>query len=242
MGMPGKTYIIPDCSKCVARESRLFCNLSDAAISRLQKIKVTAVYPKGTLICLEGQEAHGLFILCTGSAKVTTTSAEGKSIILRIALKGEVLGLTAVLSNDQYEATVEILEPSQANFISQSDFMLFIRDYPEVGIRAAVQLTHNCKYAYDEVRTIGLSKSAAEKLARLILKWSGDPTHVKDGRSNGISIHVTLTQEEIGQLVGASRETVSRGLAEFKKKGWLRTKGVVWTILDRQAFEKLTTT
>jgi CRP/FNR family transcriptional regulator len=151
--------IIEDCTKCAFREHRLFCDLPGNALTKLQDIKATAVYPKGALLCLEGQAPRGIFVLCTGRAKLTTTSAEGKSIILRIAEPGEVLGLTAVFSNTPYEATVETLEPSQANFISQTDFVHFMKDYPDVGMKVAQQLTHNCRCAYGEIRSIGLSNS-----------------------------------------------------------------------------------
>src|SRR5947209_6965653 len=127
MTMAYNFQIIEDCLKCSCREKRLFCNLSPDALIKMQSIKATSVYPKGALLCLEGQAPRGIFVLCTGRAKLVTTSAEGKSIILRIAEPGEVLGLTAVVSNSPYEATVETLEPSQANFISQGDFVRFIQ-------------------------------------------------------------------------------------------------------------------
>src|SRR6185312_7687564 len=175
MTMAYNFHIIEDCMKCAFREQRLFCNLPGKALARLQDIKATSVYPKGSLLCLEGQAPRGIFVLCTGRAKLTTTSAEGKSIILRIAEPGEVLGLTAVFSNTPYEATVETLEPSQANFISHNDFVAFMKEYPDVGMKAAQQLTHNCQCAYREIRFIGLSNSVPEKIAKLILRWAEQP-------------------------------------------------------------------
>jgi CRP/FNR family transcriptional regulator len=195
------------------------------------------------MLCLEGQAPRGIFILCAGRAKLTTTSSEGKSIILRIAEPGEVLGLTAVFGNSPYEATVETLEPSQANFISQKDFVNFMKEYPEVGLKVAQQLTHNCRCAYSEIRSIGLSNSVPEKIAKLVLKWAEQPLPAGNGRKpDEIAFRVTLTQEEIAQFVGTSRETVSRVLSDFRKKGWLRIKGVIWTILDKNALEAMVTT
>lgn len=243
MAMAYNFHIIEDCTKCAFREHRLFCDLPHQALARLQDIKATSVYPKGSLLCLEGQAPRGIFVLCTGRAKLTTTSAEGKSIILRIAEPGEVLGLTAVFSNAPYEATVETLEPSQANFISHKDFVSFMKEYPDVGMKVAQQLTHNCQCAYREIRSIGLSNSVPEKIAKLILRWAEQPLPAGGGRKpNEIAIRVTLTQEEIAQFVGTSRETVSRVLSDFRKKGWLRMKGVIWTILDKQAMENIVTT
>lgn len=232
---------IENCIKCALRDHRLFCNLPNDALLALQSIKATAVYPKGSMLCLEGQPARGVFILCTGRAKLSTTSAEGKSIILRIADPGEVLGLSAVVSNGTYEATVETLEPTQANFISQSQFVQYLQQYPEVGMKVAQQLTHNCKCAYSEIRALGLSNSVPEKIAKLLLSWAKQPLSMP-GSKNEIPIRVTLTQEEIAQFVGTSRESVSRTLSDFKKKGWLRTKGATWWIVEKQHLERLVTT
>ena len=234
--------ILEDCLKCSFREQRLFCDLSREALIKLQNIKATSIYPKGALLCLEGQAARGVFVLCTGRAKLSTTSSEGKSIILRIAEPGEVLGLTAAVSGTPYEATVETLEPSQANFISQSDFIRFLQEYPDVGLRVAKQLTHNCKCAYGEIRSLGLSNSVPERMAKLILEWAEHPLELPAKKPNETAIRVTLTQEEIAQFIGTSRETVSRVLTGFRRKGWLRVKGATWIILNRHALEGLVTT
>ncbi len=243
MAMAYNLQIIENCIKCSYREHRLFCDLSREALTKLQLIKATSVYPKGTLLCLEGQAPRGIYVLCTGRAKLSTTSAEGKSIILRIAEPGEVLGLTAAVSNTPYEATIETMEPSQANFISQADFVRFLEEFPDVGIKVAQQLTHNCKCAYSEIRSLGLSNSVPEKIAKLVLSWAHHPLelHKKLGPKE-IPIRVTLTQEEIAQFVGTSRETVSRVLSEFRRKGWLKVKGATWSILDKDALERLVTT
>jgi CRP/FNR family transcriptional regulator, cyclic AMP receptor protein len=242
MAMAYNFHIIENCLKCAFREQRLFCDLPKEALLNLQNIKATSVYPKGALLCLEGQPPRGIFVLCTGRAKLTTTSAEGKSIILRIAEPGEVLGLTAVVANSPYEATIETLEPSQANFISQSDFVRFVEEYPDVGLKVARQLTHNCKCAYGEIRSIGLSNSVPEKIAKLVLRWAETPLPTQRKSPQEIPIRVTLTQEEIAQFVGTSRETVSRVLSDFRRRGWLRIKGATWTILNKPALEHMVTT
>jgi len=75
------------------------------------------------------------------------------------------------------------------------------------------------------------------------LKWAEEPLPPAGGRKpEEIAIRVTLTQEEIAQFVGTSRETVSRVLSDFRKKGWLRMKGVIWTILDKESLEGMVTT
>src|SRR5215472_19118560 len=109
--------IIESCLSCTLRHQRMFCDLPEAAVKTMESIRVTTAYPKGALLCLEGQPARGIFLLCTGRAKVSVSSGEGKTAILRIAEPGEALGVTAVLGGKNYEATIETLEPTQANFI-----------------------------------------------------------------------------------------------------------------------------
>lgn len=242
MAPPYNFQIIENCLKCPFREERLFCNLENDALMALHDIKATSVYPKGTLLFLEGQESRGIYILCTGRAKLFTTSVEGKTIILRMVEPGEVLGLTSAIGRTPYEATAETLEPTQANFISQKDFLRFLEQHPEVGMKVAQQLTHNCKCAYSEIRSLGLSSSAPEKIAKLLLDWSAHPVEASSKKEKEIAIRVTLTQEEIAQFAGTSRETVSRTLGDFKKKGWLRIKGATWFLCNKQALEKLVTT
>jgi CRP/FNR family transcriptional regulator, cyclic AMP receptor protein len=232
-------HIIENCLKCPFREDRFFCDLPESTMKALQEIKATAAYPKGALLCLEGQPPRGVFVLCTGRAKLSTTSSEGKTIILRIADPGEVLGLTSVIAGTPYEATVETLEPTQANFITQKDFLRFLDRHSEVGMKVAQQLTHNCKCAYEEIRSLGLSNSVPEKIAKLLLKWSEHPLALPNKKPQEIAIRVTLTQEEIAQFAGTSRETVSRVLSDFKKKGWLRIRGATWFIANKSALEKL---
>jgi CRP/FNR family cyclic AMP-dependent transcriptional regulator len=171
-----------------------------------------------------------------------TSSSEGKTVILRIVEPGEVLGLTAVIGDTPYEATAETIEPSQAHFISRRDFLSFMEEHPDVGMKVAQQLTHNCKCAYDEIRSLGLSGSVPEKIAKLLLSWAERPLGPPRKESPGIPIRVTLTQEEIAQLTGTVRETVSRVLRDFKRNGWLRIKGATWFLLKKEELEKLVTT
>ena len=230
--------IIESCKSCKLRNDRMFCNLPEHAIERMESMKATAAYPKGALLCLEGQPARGIFILCHGHAKISTSSADGKTIIVRIAGPGEVLGLSATLSGKPHDFTVETMEPTQANFIGRTDFLKFLAEYASIGIKVASQLTHNCHCAYEEIRSLGLSRSVPEKMARLLLQWSQNSAVTRKSKEGKMQLKVTLTQEEIAQMIGSSRETVSRVLSEFKKERILQIKGSDWIILDKSSLEQ----
>jgi CRP/FNR family transcriptional regulator, cyclic AMP receptor protein len=173
-------------------------------------------------------------VLCAGKAKLSTSSAEGKTIITKISEAGDVLGLSATISNRPYEVTAEMVEPGQANFIARDDLLHFLREYGEVALRVAEQLSRNYYTAYEEIRTLGLTNSPAEKLAKLLVRWS-------DSASNGDTLHLklTLTHEEIAAMIGTTRETVSRLFSEFKKKQLVQLKGSTLVIHDKPALEKM---
>ena len=235
MRVPYGLPILDNCVSCPVREEHLFCNLPLPAVHKLNEIKATAIYPKSAMLFIEGQQPRGVFVLCTGKAKLSTTSSEGKTIITKISDPGDVLGLNATISNHPYEVTAEMLEPGQANFITRDALLHFLRENGEVALRVAEQLSRNYYSAYEEIRTLGLASSPAEKLAKLLLSWDTGGLS-----STGSSqIKVTLTHQEIGEMIGTTRETVSRLFSDFKKKDLLEVKGSTMTFCNRPALEKL---
>ena len=142
---------------------------SPPTLRKLAAITSASSYPKGAMLFVEGQTPRGVFILCWGRVKLSTTSADGKTLIVRIADTGEVLGLPATVTEKPYELTAEVIEPAQANFIPRQDFLNFLREHGEVGLRVAQQLGETYDSAIAEIRMIGLSHSVAEKLARFLL-------------------------------------------------------------------------
>ncbi len=235
MRAPYGLNIVDNCLTCPVREEHLFCNLSPPALQKLNEIKSTAIYPKSAMLFIEGQRPRGLFVLCAGKAKLFTSSAGGKTIITKISEAGDVLGLNATISNRPYEVTAEMVEPGQANFIAREVFVQFLREHGEVAVRVAEQLSLNYYTAHEEIRTLGLTNSPAEKFAKLLLSWSSD----SQGDDNGSQVRLTLTQEEIAEMIGTTRETVSRLFSEFKKKRLLESKGSVLIIRNKSALAKI---
>jgi CRP/FNR family cyclic AMP-dependent transcriptional regulator len=227
--------LIEDCKACPVRHGYLFCDLPAQALDELNRIKSVAAYPKGAMLFMEGQAPRGVFILCHGRAKLSTSSAEGKTMILRLAEPGEVLGLSAVVSNTPYETTCEMLEPVQANFISRDNLLRFLQKHGDVALRVAQELSRNYHSAYTEIRSLALSSSASEKLAKLLLQWSADA----GSEAREVQMKMTLTHEEIAQLIGTSRETVTRALSDMRRKKLIMTRGATLIIPNRKALERL---
>jgi CRP/FNR family transcriptional regulator, cyclic AMP receptor protein len=236
MRSPYGLEIIENCVACPHREDRLFCDLPPAAVQRLSVITSASSYPKGATLFVEGQAPRGVFILCDGRVKLSTSSIDGRTLIARISESGELLGLPSTVTGKPYELTADVIEPTQANFILRTDFLDFLREYGEVSLRVAQQLGENYQAAVAEMRSIGLSHSAEKKMARFLLNWCA--TH-GDGKGE-IRAKLTLTHEEIGQVIGASRETVTRLFADFKNKQLVEIKGSMLIVRNKAGLETLT--
>jgi CRP/FNR family cyclic AMP-dependent transcriptional regulator len=128
-----------------------------------------------------------------------------------------------------------MVEPGQANFIAADALFSFLRDYPEVASRVAQQLSHNYYSAYEEIRTLGLSNTPGQKFAKLLLRWAAE----RGNSNNSLHLHLVLTHEEIAEMIGTTRETVSRLFAEFRKKQLIQSKGARLVILNKFALESM---
>src|SRR5579883_420749 len=170
-----------NCQNCKLKQDGFFCHLSPAATKEFESIRYSSVYPAGAMLFLENESARGVYLLCSGEVKLSVSSSAGKTLILRIARPGEVLGLTATMSGATYEASAETLHPCQVAFIRREDFLPFVHKHPEVYESVIRQLNAQYHHACEQLRTVGLSTSAHEKLARLILKWSTDGKETLEG-------------------------------------------------------------
>lgn len=230
--------VIESCLSCPVVKERLFCNLPQRALEALDSISFSSTYPKGALLFVEGQEARGVFVICNGRVKLSASSADGKSLILRIAEQGELVGVPGTIAGQPYEVSAETLEPLQANFIPREEFLHFLREHGDAALRVAEILCHIYQATFQEIKYLGLSGSAAGKLARFLLDRVGSGSE-----DNGsIRTTLTLTHEEMAEIIGASRETVTRLFARFKKKQLIEVHGSTLIIKSKAGLEKLVET
>lgn len=210
MHSPYGLDLIESCLTCGLRDNSIFCGLPDSVLQAFEKIKYTTGYPSDAVLFVEGQSPRGVFVLCQGRVKLSFSSTEGKTLIFKVAEPVEILGLGASLSGRPYDLTAETNGPCQITFVKREDFLRFLKGHNEACFRVAEQLSHKYSTACHEMRWLGLSHSAAEKVAKLLLEWSS-----RNGEHHG-QFNLPLTHEEMAQMIGTSRETVSRVLADFK--------------------------
>lgn len=230
MKMQNNLKVQHRCSDCDLRKESFFCNIFQSYLPVFDSLKVTNSFQKGTRLFTEGQPCNGVHMLCQGRVKLSTCSRSGKVVILRIVEPGELLGLSAVMSDSLYQETAEAVEPCQTNFIRKDDFLRFLGQNAEVSFRAAKQLSNNYHTACHQIRCFGLSNSIADRLAKLLVELS-----LTGGRRNGNGeVHVVFsyTHEEIAEMIGTSRETVSRLLKDFKDRKLISLKGANLIVHD----------
>ncbi|HEX8818141.1 MAG TPA: Crp/Fnr family transcriptional regulator [Terriglobales bacterium] len=235
MSSPYGLQLSEDCLLCKFRNSDFFCNLPKNALQDMEKIKYVSAFPPGAVLFVEGQSSRGVYIICSGRIKLSTSTRDGKTLILHIAKAGELLGLHATVSGRPYDLTAETLQPCQLDFIKRDDFLEFLQSHGDACLNAAKALSENCQDAYEMIRSLALSHSVSEKMARLLLEWASTGENAKEG----IRIKISLTHEEMAQLIGTSRETVSRVLSDFRQKQLAQVRGSTIVIPDRTALERM---
>lgn len=224
------------CAGCSWRSEGFFCNFEPETLHGFEAITFTNVYPEGAVLFSEGQAPRGIFMICHGRAKLSISSGEGKTLITKITEPGEVLGLASSLSGNAYKTTAETLEPSQVNFVRREDLVRFVAAHHEACGNVARQLTRECEAEADHIRAIELSHSAAEKLAGLILSWCAEHGKAVEG---GTRVQMLMTHEDMSQLIGTSRETVTRILRDFRDKKLISIHGSALVVHNRTALESL---
>jgi CRP/FNR family transcriptional regulator, cyclic AMP receptor protein len=236
MNTPYGLEIVESCLSCKLVKKHWFCGLSHDVLKLLSTASHLSTYPGGAILFVEGQMPRGAFVLCSGKAKLSTTSREGKVLILKIAEAGEVLGLSAVIAGEPFELTAETAGPCQINFVEREALLRLMEKNGELGLHASQALSREFQSAYRDIHDLVLARSSAGKLARLLLSWTPIREKVEPPE---IRIRASLTHEEMAQMIGSSRETVTRLLSDLKKKEFIRLDGATLVIRNRTALEAL---
>jgi CRP/FNR family transcriptional regulator, cyclic AMP receptor protein len=235
MRTPYGLDVIESCMGCRASRENFFCRFSASVLRSLDGASYHSVMPPGALLFVEGQSPRGVYLLCSGKVKLSTTSKEGKVLILKQAEAGEVLGLSAAISGTNYEMTAETSTPCQLNFVSRQDLMTLLQSQSEVGVHAAQWLSREFQSAYRDIHDLVLARSSSGKLARLLLSCAPEVTREAEEQR----LRSVMTHEEMAQRIGSSRETVTRLLSNLKKKRLIRLEGATLIIRDRSGLEAL---
>jgi len=230
-----KTGVHRDCGTCELRSLRMFCNLSESALADFNLLGVQAHLPRGAKLFEEDEASSGVFVICTGQVKLSCTSKDGRTLILKIAMPGDVLGLGAVISGSKYEVTAETVQPAEIKSIRRDEFLAFLKKHGQASLHAAKSLSEEYKAAFFDARRLALSGSTAGRLAGVLLDWARAESCGKPD----LRLTMALTHEELANLVGCSRETMTRMLGRFKREKLIKMHGVSIHLLAPEKLERI---
>jgi len=215
------------------RKGDFFKALPAAALADFELLLAPSSYPSNVVVFNETQPTTGIYVVLDGEVKLSINSSDGRRLAFHIAKAGEVLGLSATLSGGGYEMTADTLYPAKIAHIERHTFLQFLARHADVYPIVAREISRSFNLACEQLRMVGLSTSVHERLARLLLVWSDG----SEKKAEGSRCRLSMTHEEIGEFIGASRETVTRTLSIFKNRHLVAQHGCTITIPSRNALE-----
>ncbi|MEO8649197.1 MAG: Crp/Fnr family transcriptional regulator [Acidobacteriota bacterium] len=205
---------------------------------KLGELKSTRRYPRGKTLFFEGQRAGGVYVLCSGRIKLSTHSEEGKAIIARVVEPGEVLALSAIVNGTPHEGTASAIDDCLIGFINKRDFENLLNSSPLIALKAMKELGRVYRKAYTRICTLGLSTSVSGRLTRLFLEWCD----LSPNGGESATIRQPYTHEEIAEMIGTSRETVTRLLRTFRERGLIDLEDGMLHIPNKNHLRSLVST
>lgn len=203
------------------RQIPIFEDLSDEQLDNIVKLIIHRHYRKNNLILLEEDFGDTLFIIKTGSVKITRINEEGKEVILSILRDGEFFGEMSLFDGESRSANVIAMEDSEVMIIKRSDFMEMLEKYPKIAIYLLEELARRIRHSDRHIESLSLS-DAEHRVGSAILRLAED---LGIHRAGIVSIEDMPLQQDVANMAGTSRETVSRMLKMLENKKLIERDG-----------------
>lgn len=227
------------CMDCETKGPHCFCSVDRTALARLNDLGSWITLPARSVVLREGYLPDHVYVVCSGTLKLVTSSADGRLLLLRIVGPGDVLGLAAALDQTRYEASAETLDTCQLKAIPRSRFLLFMQEFQAVTRNSMMAVAREYQSAVLSARRLALSSSARARLATVLHEWGSlvlagnhehHHTHMGAKPADTVTFCMPLTHEELGHMAGISRETVTRALSSMRRENLLSIEGDQMTL------------
>jgi len=230
-----RRFAVPnDCLSCELHQQGNFCHLPTRLLQSFDAAGHLTLYPANSTLLREGETPQGVYIVCSGRVKLSVENQERKTIITKIAGDRHVIALSAVVSGRTSPVTVTMVDFCQINFIEKSKFLHLLATEPLLAVACARELGREVNQAFVDVHELLLARSSTEKLARLLLSWVAD-----EPRNRDLRVAAEFTHEEIAQMIGSSRETVTRLMSDMRQKELIKIEGSTLLIPNRVALQAM---
>jgi CRP-like cAMP-binding protein len=210
----------------------LFSELSDDDLREIVKLAVRQVYKKDNMILIEEEIGSTMFIILDGRVKISRISDDGREVILSILSEGDFFGEMSILDGQNRSANVVTLEDARIMVIRREDFLQMLHDYPQIAINLLKELAGRLRRSDAQIKSLSL-QNATGKVASTLLRIADDSGKIHLGQ---VEIPRLPPQQDLANMAGTSRETISRVLKALTKQGYLRKEGSRLIIKDYESF------
>jgi CRP/FNR family transcriptional regulator len=207
----------------------IFADLADDEQEKISRIIIYRKYRKGMIIFMEGEPGDELYFVKEGRVKLAKLLEDGREQILHFVQKGEVFAEILLFDGGSFPATSEVMEDAEIGIIRNADLDKMLREYPDIAIKLLKVMSKRLRRAQMQIRDLAL-KDTFGRMASALLKLAGEYGVVKDGV---VIIDFSLSQQELANLIGSSRETVARILSDFKRQKLISVNRQKISILNK---------
>jgi CRP/FNR family transcriptional regulator, cyclic AMP receptor protein len=221
--------------KDLIRTVPIFTEFEDKDVSKIVDIGLARKYTKNSIIFLEDEAGAILFIIISGKVKVVRTDEDGKEVILSILGPGDFFGEMALLDGLPRSATVVALDEAELFIIHRREFLKMIEDSPKVATSLLIELTRRLRKADEQIESLSL-KDAVGRVATVIIQLADDVGKIRKGQ---VIIEDFPLQQDLANMAGTSRETISRTIHQFMRHGYVDQQGNKLVINEYDKFKSI---
>ena len=212
----------------------IFWDLNEDELGHIADKMVAKHFENGNYIFLEDSEGEQCFFVLEGSVKVTRLSKDGREVILAMLNEGDFFGEMSLLDGESRSANVIALEKTKVLTLDRNDFIAVVNDYPQIAVQLLKELARRLRKSDRQIASLSLS-DAEKRIALCIIRFADEQGVIQNGK---VSIPKTPIQQDIANMAGTSRETVSRALGLLEKEDLIERHGRELIILDYKKFIK----
>ncbi len=223
-------HFFPDNNHLAVTLRTYFADLSATSEQELCRISRYLTFAKGQMLTVQGRSAEFVYLLLSGWVKLSLVSESGRNFAFRVVTGGVPIGLEEVISGREYDSSSECLQDCEAIQFRAAAFLQLARRHPDISMCAAQHLAAQYRELHATLRTLTFSRNIAARLARLLLGADGQPE---------LRRHMKLTHEQMAELIGTSRESVTRILAEFRRLRAIENDRSSVRVTDRVVLQRL---
>jgi CRP/FNR family transcriptional regulator, cyclic AMP receptor protein len=221
-------------AKEILRLVPIFSDLDDDTLGKLSQLGSQKTYPKESIIVSENEAGAALYIIVEGKVKISRRNSDDREVILSILGESDFFGEMSIIDGESRSANVTAMEDSRLLIIQRNEFLALLNSHPEVSIALLHELTQRLRNADIKIKALSL-KDSDGKVATVILQLAEDMGMIKNGI---VEIEKLPFQHDLANMAGTSRETISRTLSSFAKKGLIEHEGSRLRILDYAKFKE----